>query len=70
MSDRWEVYAVDGYGKRQGASTYVRAPTEAKAMVAGKEALQMLGAKRPVAVRAVPYRPECDPSIRMHIQQR
>lgn len=70
MNDHWEVYAVDGYGNRRCASTYILATTEAKAIVAGKEALKMLGVERVRTVRAILYRPEFDPSMRTHLRQR
>ncbi len=66
--NRWEVVAIDGYGKQRGAPTFVLAATEEKAKAAGKAALQLLGMKRVAAVRARPYQPALDCSIRAYVQ--
>jgi hypothetical protein len=63
-----EVFPVNNASKRNGPSVIVRARDIERAEVAGMQWMRILG--RSVRyVRAVPYRPEIDPAVRMYIRR-
>lgn len=64
----FEVFPINNSSKRIGPSVVVRADDIKRAEVAGKYWMRVLG--RTVRhVRAVPYRPELDPAVRMFIRR-
>ena len=64
----WEVFPITNSGKRYGTPVWVRAEDRESAEAAGKHWMRTMG-RTARHVRAVLYRPECDPTISMYVRR-
>lgn len=66
---QWEVFAVDKKGKACSRAVYVAAPTQERAIAAGKYWRKVVGMKAAKVVVARRYYPQHDPSMAAWIKK-